>query len=400
VSAPAPPARAWAALALASVGAFLAAWVVLPAPTRFLLPLGVAAPEVSAWLLVACLVALLLALGARPGSRGGWAAIALAAAGALCAVLPLAQIAGAARAADAATRAAFGPAYGAGAGYGRNAAFQPLDALGALRVPAVAVTRVVVDTVDGEVLHADVYRGAGAGPHPALVVVYGGAWRGGDPSDLPRLNHYLAARGYTVFAVDYRHAPRFPYPAAVDDVRAALGWVRAHAAEHDVDAERIALLGRSSGAHLALLAAYDSAPAVRVRAVIDYYGPVDLARGYAEPPRPDPLDVRDVLRSFIGGTPAELPQRYRDASPITLVRRAGAARRPLPPTLIVHGTRDHLGRVEFSRDLQRALVEAGARSALIEIPWAEHAFDAVFFGPGNQLALYHTERFLDLTLRR
>jgi acetyl esterase/lipase len=134
--------------------------------------------------------------------------------------------------------------------------------------------------------------------------------------------------------------------------------------------------------------------------VIDYYGPVDLARGYAEPPRPDPLDVRDVLRSFIGGTPAELPQRYRDASPITLVRRAGAARRPLPPTLIVHGTRDHLVRVEFSRDLQRALVEAGARSALIEIPWAEHAFDAVFFGPGNQLALYHTERFLDLTLRR
>jgi acetyl esterase/lipase len=390
-----------AAVMLALLGALLAVWVVVPAPTRPLLPLGVGAPEVSVWLLILCLLALWAAARVGRGTRGRTVALLLAGGGAICACIPLAQIAGAARRADVVTRRAFGAGYGADAPHDRARPFQLLDALGGLRVAEVPVTRgVAVDTASGVVLRADVYRGAGPGPHAALIVVYGGAWRGGAPSDLPQLNHYFAARGYTVFAVDYRHAPRFPYPAAADDVRSALAWVRAHAAEHDVDARRIALLGRSSGAHLALLAAYDSTASIPVRAVVDYYGPADLTRGYAEPPRPDPLDVRDVLRGFMGGTPAGLPDRYRDASPVTLVRRAGAAGRTLPPTLIVHGARDHLVRIEFSRQLQQALVAAGASSALIEIPWAEHAFDAVFFGPGNQLALYHTERFLDLTLRR
>ena len=392
--------RARVALALAMVGALLAACIVVPAPTRALLPLGVGAPEVSAWLLVVCLAAIALATRAHAAARARSAALVIAAAGAVCSALPLVRVPGAARRAAAETRAAFGPSYGAEAPRPRAHPFRLLDAFGALRVAEVPVTRDVrVDSVGGVVLRADVYRGAGAGPHPAVVMIYGGAWRGGDPGDLPTLNHYLAARGYTVFAIDYRHAPRFPYPAAVDDVRRALAWVHAHAAEHDVDAERIALMGRSSGGHLAMMAAYDSTRGVPVRAVVDYYGPVNLAGGYASPPRPDPLDVRAVLRAFLGGTPAEVPERYRDASPITLVQRAAAAGRTLPPTLIVHGTRDHLVRVRFSRELHAALRGAGARSALIEIPWAEHAFDAVFFGPSNQLALYHTERFLAAEMR-
>jgi acetyl esterase/lipase len=201
-----------------------------------------------------------------------------------------------------------------------------------------------------------------------------------------------------VFAVDYRHAPRFRHPAAVDDVRGAVAWVRAHAGRYGVDTARLALLGRSSGAHLAMLAAYDGSRPVR--AVVDFYGPVDLAGGYARPPRPDPLDVRAVLRTFIGGTPAELPDRYREASPVTLVREAAASGRALPPTLIVHGTRDHIVRVEFSRELRDALRSAKAPVALLEIPWAEHAFDAVPFGPGSQLAMHHVERFLAWSMRR
>jgi acetyl esterase/lipase len=127
---------------------------------------------------------------------------------------------------------------------------------------------------------------------------------------------------------------------------------------------------------------------------------VDLARGYARPPRPDPLDVQGVLRTFTGGTPAELPDVYREASPITSVRAAAAAGRPLPPTLIVHGTRDHIVRVEFSRELRDALRAASTPVALLEIPWAEHAFDAVPFGPGSQLALHHLDAFLAWALRR
>src|SRR5438270_883194 len=83
-----------------------------------------------------------------------------------------------------------------------------------------------------------------------------------------------------------RHAPAFHYPAQLEDVRAGLAFLRVHAAEFQGDPERIALIGRSSGAHLALLSAYQ--PDIHVRAVVSFYGPTDLTRGYWEVPSPDP----------------------------------------------------------------------------------------------------------------
>jgi acetyl esterase/lipase len=65
------------------------------------------------------------------------------------------------------------------------------------------------------------------------------------------------ARGFVVFAIDYRHAPQWPWPAQIEDVRAALGWVREHGGEYGADVSRLALLGRSAGAQLAMVAAYE-----------------------------------------------------------------------------------------------------------------------------------------------
>lgn len=392
-------ARRWAALVGGVVVLFLAMWIVVPAPTRALLPLGVGAPEVSAWLALAALVAGALAAIDARRSRVARVALACASAALLLAAAPLLRFPGTARRFDAAMQAALGPdplrAVPAEVRAGMRPA--PLVAGDLFRGIGGSEARtdrgIVFARPAGVPLTVDVYRPLKAGRYPVVVQIYGGAWQRGAPGDNSGFASYLAARGYVVFAIDYRHAPRWRWPAQRDDVRAALAWVRAHAAEYDADASRIAVLGRSAGAHLAMVAAYEPA-APPIRAVVSLYGPIDLAEGYRDPPRPDPLDVRGVLEAFIGGTPAQLPAAYREASPISY------ATRRLPPTLLVYGGRDHIVEPRFGAMLHQRLRATGTVSALLEIPWSEHAFDAIPNGPGAQLAHFHVERFLAWALYR
>ncbi|MEM1392882.1 MAG: alpha/beta hydrolase, partial [Cyanobacteria bacterium P01_H01_bin.150] len=202
----------------------------------------------------------------------------------------------------------------------------------------------------------------------------------------PEFNRYMAARGYTVFAIDYRHAPKYKFPAQLDDVNTALNFIRDRANEYEADVDKMVLFGRSAGAHLAMLAAYKpDAPAVR--AVVNYYGPVNLTQGYNEPPIPDPINARAVLTAFLGGSPLELPMLYENASPINYVVPN------LPPTLLIYGSRDHVVEARFGRQMYEKLRDKNT-AILLEIPWAEHSFDSIFNGVSNQLALYYTERFI------
>lgn len=392
-------ARRWAALGGAVAVLFLAMWIVVPAPTRALLPLGVGAPEVCAWLAVAALVAGALAAIDARRSRVARVALACASAALLLAASPLLRFPGTARRFDAAMDAALGPDRLRGVPAEVRAGMRPAplvagDLFRGIGASAARTDRGIVFARPGGVpLTVDVYRPMKPGRYPAVVQIYGGAWQRGAPGDFSGFARYLAARGYVVFAIDYRHAPRWRWPAQRDDVRAALAWVRAHAAEYDADASRMALLGRSAGAQLAMVAAYEPG-APPVRAVVSLYGPVNLAEGYRTPPRPDPLRVRGVLEAFIGGTPSELPARYREASPISY------ATRRLPPTLLVYGGRDHIVEPRFAAALHARLRATGTVSALLMIPWSEHAFDAVPSGPGAQLALFHVEQFLAWALHR
>jgi acetyl esterase/lipase len=236
-------------------------------------------------------------------------------------------------------------------------------------------------------LTVDVYRPLRPGSYPAVVQIYGGAWQRGKPADNGNFAQWLAARGYVVFAIDYRHAPGSRWPAQLDDVRLALTWIRDHGSEYQADTSRVALVGRSAGAHLALLAAYTDCP-LPVRGVVSYYGPVDLVDAYEHPPHPDPLRIRTVEETLIGATLGARPEAYRAASPITYVTRT------LPPTLIVHGNRDHIVELRYAVLLRDRLRATGTTVVLLDIPWADHAFDEVFNGPSSQLALYQTERFL------
>ena len=243
-------------------------------------------------------------------------------------------------------------------------------------------------TTGGDSLRMELALPARAGPHPLVVLLHGGGWEGGDRSDMHREMRVLAGRGYAAAAVSYRltRAPRDVFPAAVQDVRCAVRWLRAHAAELDLDATRVGALGFSAGAHLASMlgvgvgeavldpvarragatAATCLAPAdssAAVQAVVSVAGPQDLrVRG------PYTQEQSRLVTNFLGVFPGDAPQVAEAASPIAHVG-PGAA-----PFLLVHGTRDELVPIEHARRMREALREAGVPATTLELRGVGHAF--------------------------
>jgi acetyl esterase/lipase len=376
----------------------VAIWIVVPPFHTALVPFAVVVPELSPWLLLASLSICALTFQAARTTSAAQAAFTLGAVAAILFAYPLVRAPFALAGFDRSME------QGLGAGYLdaipptsratlRPHAISPIDFVSGIARVDVLVRRAVPFAQPGGVpLTIDVYRPSPAGPHPVLLQLYGGAWQRGTPEDNASFASWFASRGYVVMALDYRHAPEATWPAQIQDVRSALGWLLAHADEYEADRSRVALIGRSAGAQLALVAAYQ-AGAPLVRAAVSYYGPTDLVEGWRQPPRPDPLDVRTILETYLGGTPDSAPVPYHDASPVTYVRRG------VPPTLLVYGSRDHVVEPRFGRALHERLREAGAASVLLEIPWAEHAFDVLPNGLSAQISLYYTERFLAWALR-
>jgi acetyl esterase/lipase len=380
----------WAALGVAIVTAFLASWIVVPAPTYFLLTFGVGAREVSAWLIAASVAGLALASPYLRDSRVACVAAALCAGAVLLSLIPFAQLAKTIAHFDTEmSKLSMEP--------GVTLRAKPLvisDLFRGVRSGPLRATRAIpLASPVGKPLTVDVYQPREAGHYPIIVQIYGGAWQRGDPSANSDFAAWIASAGYVVFAIDYRHAPAFRWPAQIDDVDSSLVWVREHAAEYGGDTARVVLIGRSAGAHLALMAAYAPSPPLTIRGVVSFYGPSNLVDSYKFPPRPDPLDVRSNEIALLGGTLDEMPGRYVEASPLSLVTR------PLPPTLLVYGGSDHIVEAKWGNELAQRLRATGSQVAYLEIPWAEHAFDAVFRGPSSQLALYYTERFIAYTTR-
>ena len=403
-------------LLISGVAFFLTAWIVVPAPTLTLLPLSVGAPEIGPWLMVANAIAALLAVRY---ARKRWLfrlVLACSLLSLTISTLPLGQFSAAQKQAETNFQTTLGANYLAQIDPAIRASMRvkPFVLRDAFRgIPPQPLEKSVRTTTgipfaapDGVPLTLTVYRPPHVGKHPTIVVIYGGAWQRGSPNDDALFSRYMAARGYTVVAIDYRHAPRYRFPAQLEDVQSALTYIQQHADSLDVDLERLALMGRSAGAHLAMLAAYQSGTlpnGIPIRAVVNYYGPVDLTKGYYDLPHPDPINSRAVLNAFLGGSPEQFPAQYRQASPYNLINKPLDNRslnnKPLPTSLLVYGGHDHLVQAKFGRSLYDRLQATGDRAVWLEIPWAEHAFDQVFNGVSNQLALYYTERFLAWTLQ-
>ena len=172
-------------------------------------------------------------------------------------------------------------------------------------------------------------REAAPEPRPIVVAVHGGSWQRGDSSQLPAINRCLAARGYGVAAINDRLAPQHVFPAARDDVVAAVRYLQSHAAELGLDADRVVLLGRSAGGQLALSAAYGMAdPAVR--GVVALYAPSDMNWSWENAGRTRPTGWCWTARRRSATTSAARRRRSRSSStkPRRSASSAPARRRP------------------------------------------------------------------------
>src|SRR6185436_9205212 len=143
----------------------------------------------------------------------------------------------------------------------------------------------------------------------AIIVFHGGGWRNGDKQQyFEPTNRYLANLGFVVFDVQYRLSGVAKWPAQLEDARTAIQWVRDCAGDYHVDPHQIALLGRSAGGHIALMAAFRADAATQVQAVMAFYTPTDLK--FAN------LTSASSIYNLLGGRFEDMPERYTDATPI------------------------------------------------------------------------------------
>jgi acetyl esterase/lipase len=256
----------------------------------------------------------------------------------------------------------------------------------------VSETDVAFGEAGGEKLLLDVYRPQKAeGKRPAVVLVHGGGWRGGDKRGFAWHGQRLAEKGFVAFSVNYRLAPKHTYPAQLDDCQRAVRWVRANATQYGVDPQRIGAVGSSAGGHLvALLGTRDTRDKTedalskfssKVQCVVDYFGPTDLR------PNADRLPAQTV-RNFIGKDASEAPELYADASPVTHVSKDDAL------FLIVHGTNDNTVPMAASEKLLNALKQAGVDATLLKIEGAGHGFHNQVNTPDAQKAWEAVVEFL------
>ncbi|MCP9496207.1 MAG: alpha/beta hydrolase [Pyrinomonadaceae bacterium MAG19_C2-C3] len=369
---------------LASLAVLAASiWIVCPAPFYNVWLLSVVASEWSLWLAALGLVGIVCALIAHALNRTKrlWWRVALVCGvvAAVCAVVPLFSGLHAAR------------EHKVDLSFARYFAGVRGDAL-----PSGDIKTYTFATVEGVELKLDAYlppagvEANGAG----IVVVHGGSWRAGERGDFPYWNHWLASQGYTVFDVDYRLAPQPNWRTATGDVKCAVAWVKNHAAEFQLDANRLALLGRSAGGHLALLAGYahddarlpsscEDATDTSVRAMVSFYAPTDLIWAYDNPANQRVIDGKATLRAFLGDSPHEsdaMRERYLLTSPTMHVSPA------TPPTLLIHGGHDQLVRDENMRLLAARLAQAEMSHKTIFISYAQHGFDYNFNGFASQIS--------------
>jgi acetyl esterase/lipase len=372
----------------------LASLTLVTPPTRLLWAASVAATEWGYWLALGAVV-ILVPTRAHPRLGKMGALLALCAIGLF--VMPVVRAKQLNATLPPAIEARFGPAERVRSDFSAPPRAEPLilaELLNPADTPAVRYEERVFASHDGQSLSLGIYRPAYVhGQVPVVLVIHGGSWRDGDRHDFGPFNAYLASRDYVVAAMDYRLAPRWRFPAARDDVLSAIAFLKVYASELNVDATRIALLGRAAGGQLALLAGY-TAQEPSIRGVISLYAPSDLRYEYEHPAPPKVADTRAAIEAYLGGPPGSTTDDpYFAASPVNFVTSSS------PPSLLVHGAKDPIVPLDQAARLEAKLQAAGAKHLLIRLPWATHLCDRSFGGPCGQVVTYSVERFLDSVMR-
>jgi len=235
-------------------------------------------------------------------------------------------------------------------------------------------THVPYCEVDGVELRLDIAIPKGEGPFPGVICIHGGGWSGGQREVYSPVIRQLAAEGFVAATASYRLAPGHKFPAAIEDVKCSVRFLRAHAKDFKIDPRRIGATGGSAGGHLvALLGTTTKEDGLegrggyldqssRVSAVCDLYGPTDIVNQTWS----DETD--QIVYRFMGKTREEDIEAYKLASPLFQVSRDD------PPFLIFHGDSDGLVPVNQSKILHEALQKAGVPSELVIYEGADHGW--------------------------
>ena len=259
----------------------------------------------------------------------------------------------------------------------------------------VAVERDIPYSESG--MKLDLFRPKSVGkPAPGVVYIHGGGWKHKGKDFCTYWAARYAGMGYVCVSIEYRTSDEAIYPAAIEDAKASVRWLRAHAVDYGVDPGRIAAIGQSAGAHLALMLALTAGDAQfegnggnadqssAVQAAVAYYPPTDFSV-------PD-IQRLDVVQQFLGGTSGDVPDRYAQVSPITHVTADDA------PILLFHGTIDGLVPVDQSDRLAKKLDTVGVPCVYDRIDGWDHGMDIVKAVNTHCMAVQ--DRFLEVFLAR
>lgn len=245
--------------------------------------------------------------------------------------------------------------------------------------------------IDGHSLMLDVYQLKNLKqPRPCLIFIHGGGWKGGNRGDYLRYLVDFAEQGYVTVTVTYRLSKAAIFPAAVNDVKCAVKWIRAHAKEYLINPNKLAVIGGSAGGHLSTMVGYSpdepmfeecdvDSVSSRVQAVVNLYGAVDLTTDFA---RNNPL-----THKFLGHKYSEAPDIYKKASPLTYITADD------PPTLIFHGTLDKIVPVGQSDSLKIKLDAAGVPNEYHRLKGWPHTMD--LGASVNQYCQYYMRAFFE-----
>ncbi|HWX37350.1 MAG TPA: alpha/beta hydrolase [Steroidobacteraceae bacterium] len=252
---------------------------------------------------------------------------------------------------------------------------------------------------DGASLAGDLYLPKGLDKAPVMIAAHGGGWQVGSRTAYKYWGPFLARNGYALFSVDYRLGKAGTYPGSVYDVKAAIQFVRAKAADLGLDPERIGLMGDSAGGHLAALvglapdqftAEYRGDPnyavPANVKAVIGFYGAYDMLAQWHHDQIARPRD--QIAEKYLGASPMQNRRVYFDSSPISYA----TIDRNRARFLLIHGTADDVvDPATQSQAFQNALNQAGIYVRRFVIPgaghfWASDPFEGEVGGYGATAA--------------
>ena len=247
---------------------------------------------------------------------------------------------------------------------------------------------IVYNSLDSRELHLDAYYKKGKKPQPAVILIHGGGWKSGNKSQMKIFAQEIASKGYSCFTIEYRLSPEAQYPAAIFDVKNAIKYIKANAQKFNVNPDKVAVLGCSSGGQMAALIGttnnnleFESTSGINENASVQAIIDIDGILAFKHPES----EEGKVASLWLGGSYEEKPEFWKQASALNHVSAS------TPPILFINSDmpRFHAGRTDMISKLNYYHIYCEVKN----ISNSPHSF--WFFNPWFQPMVKYTVDFLD-----